>query len=404
MKPPRSLLLAVAACAAALGVAAPAAHAAPPPNDNFADATAVQLPSKTPGTTVDATKEADEPAHLSGTKAVWFTFTPAEDGAVQLDACTTEADTTMTVYTGTELKALRREASDDDTCGGVGPRVTLQVKANTKYSIAMTGYQDIGSTFTLNVQQLRQPENDAFADATRITRAGRFTGSATLATREFGEPRLKSSVQGHTVWFRYRSRRTQKVTLDTIGSNYDTVLGVFRGDLGRLKRVKVDDDGGPSTASQLSFTARRGRTYHIVIDGLGTSGDYELGLSDGSAAGVGLEVEPTEGQSLDSAITSGLRAKLSCARPCRVVLRALVSASDAQRMNLDSRTVAQIAGRLGGDDRELPAVLRLSRRARAAFEAEDQVTVTVRATLQRTSHPDRSVGQQLTLRRLPPER
>ena len=402
-------LIPLAAVVAALCAAAPAA-AAPPANDAFANATVIQAPSQTAGTTVDATREAGEPKHQAGTQSAWYTFTPAEDGAVQIDACADSSfDSVMTVYTGTELNGLSKVAGDDDSCGNA-PRVTLQVKANTKYSIAVTGFASESSTtepegtFRLNLRPIAVPANDAFADAKRIVRAGRFTGSSTLATREFGEPRLSDEAASATVWFRYRARRNQRITLDTFGSNYDTVLGVYTGDLGRLRRVASNDDTSEGTASEVTINVVRGRTYHIVIDGYGTSGDYELGLSDGSAAGVGLEVEAEEGQSLDSILNRGLRAKLSCARPCRVDLRAMVSRTTARRMGLGkNRTLARTVGRLGGDDRELPAVLRLARRVRTKVGAQNRLAITIRAELLRTRHPDRLVSDRVLLRRLPAE-
>ena len=397
-------LIPLAAVLAALCAAAPAS-AAPPANDDFANATPLQVPSQTSGTTVEATRESGEPAHQSGTKAVWYTFTPTEDGAVQVDACADSSfDAVITVYSGTALNALRREAADDDSCGGTAPRVTLQVTANTKYSVAVTGFgtgtTEASGTFRLNLRPVQVPSNDAFADARRITQAGRFVGSSTLATREFGEPRLSDEAASRTVWFRYRARRTQRITLDTIGSNYDTVLGVFTGDLGRLRRVAVNDDAGEGNSSEITLTVRRGRTYHIVIDGYGTSGDYELGLSDGSAAGVGLGVEAEEGQTLDSVLARGLRSKLSCARPCRVDLRAMVSATTARRLGLGrNRTLARVTGRLGGADRELPAVLRLSRAARRAIDSEERLSVTIRAELLRTRNPERLVSDRVVLER-----
>ena len=403
-------LIPLAAVLAALCGAAPAA-AAPPANDDFAAATVIQAPSQTAGTTVDATREAGEPRHQAGTKSVWYTFTPTEDGAVQIDACTDASfDSVITVYTGTALNALRKEASDDDSCGGTAPRVTLQVKANTKYSVAVTGFGTESSStepagaFKLNLRPITIPSNDAFANAKRIVRAGRLTGSSTLATREFGEPRLSDEAASATVWFRYRARRTQRITLDTFGSNYDTVLGVYTGDLGRLRRVASNDDTSEGNASEVTIRVVRGRTYHIVIDGYGTSGDYELGLSDGSAAGVGLAVDAEDGQTLDSVLDRGLRAKLSCARPCRVDLRAMVTRTTARRLGLGkNRTLARTVGRLGGEDRELPAVLRLARRVRTKVGAQERLGITIRAELMRTRHPNRLVSDRVELARLPAE-
>jgi hypothetical protein len=62
MMKPRSLLV-VLLVLAALGAAAGPALAAPPPNDNRADAQVVSsMPATLDGTTVEATREANEPS------------------------------------------------------------------------------------------------------------------------------------------------------------------------------------------------------------------------------------------------------------------------------------------------------------------------------------------------------
>ena len=78
-------LFVLALCAAVPATAA----AAPPPNDDFADAQALSLPSQVPGSTVDATIETGEPDpdEIGITRSIWFEWTAAADGLVKLDTC-----------------------------------------------------------------------------------------------------------------------------------------------------------------------------------------------------------------------------------------------------------------------------------------------------------------------------
>lgn len=71
--------------------------------------------------------------------------------------------------------------------------------------------------------------------------------------------------------------------LDTAGSDYDTVLGVYRGaSLDRLKLVDCNDDAAPGVdASALSFLALPGETYHVQVGGaLDAVGHLRLRVQD----------------------------------------------------------------------------------------------------------------------------
>ena len=56
--------------------------------------------------------------------------------------------------------------------------------------------------------------------------------------------------------------------INTFGSNFDTLLGVYRGaSLGGLTGVARNDDAPGSRQSQVRFRAARGTTYRIAVDG-----------------------------------------------------------------------------------------------------------------------------------------
>jgi hypothetical protein len=72
------------------GLLAPAAQAAPPPNDDRGSAQALAVPSTVRGTTVEATTEPGEPSSCAGLAAnsVWYSIAPAaaRDLVIELDA------------------------------------------------------------------------------------------------------------------------------------------------------------------------------------------------------------------------------------------------------------------------------------------------------------------------------
>jgi hypothetical protein len=69
-------------------------------------------------------------------------------------------------------------------------------------------------------------------------------------------------------------------TIDTIGSDFDTVLYVRAADCNGAE-VACDDDGAASTQSMLTITATGGQTYYIFVDGFSGTGNFMLSITDG---------------------------------------------------------------------------------------------------------------------------
>ena len=115
------------------------------------------------------------------------------------------------------------------------------------------------------------PANDNFASATTITGAsGSTSGSNVGATMEASEPKPSAqSDSGASVWYKWTAPSSGTVTLDTIGSSFDTVLAVYTGTaLTSLSEVESDDDSGNSGyTSKLTFQATSGTTYRIAVYG-----------------------------------------------------------------------------------------------------------------------------------------
>lgn len=167
----------------------------------------------------------------------------------------------------------------DDTSATPGATyyywVTAKNASSTSaFSAAVTGYRGAVG-----------PLNDNFAN--RITISGStvsVTGSNVGATKEAGEPaKLAGNAGGKSVWWTWTAPTSGKVTLDTHGSSFDTLLGVYTGtSLSSLTLIGANDDdpAGGTTTSRLVFNAVAGTTYHIQVDGYGgASGSIKLNLS-----------------------------------------------------------------------------------------------------------------------------
>ena len=75
------------------------------------------------------------------------------------------------------------------------------------------------------------PATSSFADATRLPARGGTARSRTyLSGREPGKPNHARNRGGASSWFAWTTPATRSVIIDTIGSNFDTVLAAYRGD------------------------------------------------------------------------------------------------------------------------------------------------------------------------------
>jgi hypothetical protein len=74
------------------------------------------------------------------------------------------------------------------------------------------------------------PGNDLFANApTLATDNGVVTGASYNATKETGEPNHAGNTGGKSVWWKWNASFTGVATVDTHGSGFDTLLGVYTG-------------------------------------------------------------------------------------------------------------------------------------------------------------------------------
>jgi hypothetical protein len=92
-----------------------------------------------------------------------------------------------------------------------------------------------------------------------------------LATNEGGDPNSTCSAnqQGaHTVWFKYVASTSGTTTINTFGSDYDTVLSVLTGSCGAFTPLTCNNDSptaGKPPQSEVSFSAVAGTTYFIEV-------------------------------------------------------------------------------------------------------------------------------------------
>lgn len=133
---------------------------------------------------------------------------------------------------------------------------------------------------------LSTPENDDFADRNvLIGPSGTVSGSNVEATIESGEPfELRSTVWIRSVWWTWTAPTSGTYAFDTVGSGFDTVLGVYTGNaLATLDVVgEVDDAPGLNLRSRVEFEAVSGTTYQVAVGSWSTTSSGAIVLNWGS--------------------------------------------------------------------------------------------------------------------------
>jgi len=249
----------------------------PPPNDDFRNAAAIFGASgQTSGWNVGATREVDEPIHASylAEHSAWWVWTAPADGGMIITTDGSTYDTVLAVYTGTSLGSLVKIAENDESTrvgdGQSWSEVLFEVAAGVEYYIAVDGFSgnDTGD-IVLNWERFEIPTNDDFAMAVAIADgAGMTTGWNRGFSLEPGEPSHADGTAQRSAWWRYDAAQTGKLSINTFGSSFDTVLGVYTGEsVDALKSLGANNNNNGSDKSLVRVGVFAGESYYIAVDG-----------------------------------------------------------------------------------------------------------------------------------------
>jgi serine protease len=248
-------------------------------NDYFSSA---RVLSGTSGSSYDtnssATRETGEPTTFGSTVSTkWYSYTPASSGTLTINTIGSSFDTVLGVFTGSSVSSLTNITRDDDSGGGSSSLVSLSVSSGTTYFVQVGSYfaGQVGA-ITLNwslgsASCTGSPVNDNLSCATvLIGTSGSASSSNTSATLESSEPGTDNICR--SVWYRVTPAGSGTATFSTSGSNFDTVMTLYRssssnGSYGSLDFVAESDDYFGDRTSYLSQSISSGFTYFIRIAG-----------------------------------------------------------------------------------------------------------------------------------------
>jgi hypothetical protein len=117
----------------------------PPPNDSFASAQAIPVPTSLTGSNRAATVESGEPTPSCASigRTLWYRFTPNQDGSVTITVAGSETlDASFAVYTGSSLASLSEVACREVTGRNGTEQTSVTVTGGVTYFIQLGGFSD----------------------------------------------------------------------------------------------------------------------------------------------------------------------------------------------------------------------------------------------------------------------
>jgi hypothetical protein len=112
------------------------------------------------------------------------------------------------------------------------------------------------------------PANDDFAAATILAVDGTLLGTNVDATEEPGEPDHAGNPGGASVWFEWTAAADGFLSLDTVGSDFDTLLAVYTGSsVDALTQLGSNDDFNGLQSAINNLPVSTGTVYAIAVDG-----------------------------------------------------------------------------------------------------------------------------------------
>jgi inhibitor of cysteine peptidase len=254
----------------------------PPRNDDFDNAVAIA----NPGGRIDfretvnvagASIADDDPTFpfssgaFTGESTVWYRFSTVTGGTLTLTTNGSNYNTVMGVWTGTRGALTRVRWNDNATSEVTTSRISFAASPNTTYYINVASRRTIGKNLAFRlIFTPPTPPNNAVENAIRIPYAStganytemRDIWNATTVSTDPRFPLETGATAGfRTVWYTIRPTSSGVLTVDTAGSNFDSLLGVLRGS----RVLQWNDNSGGNLTSAVSIRLAGQVTYRIMV-------------------------------------------------------------------------------------------------------------------------------------------
>ncbi|MGI8603842.1 MAG: hypothetical protein ACR2OZ_12715 [Verrucomicrobiales bacterium] len=287
----------------------------PPKNDDFAAATSLgnAASATATGDVFRASVEAGEPDaettfYPSGPgRSVWFLWTAPTTGyfTVQIDGGDTDWEPALGIYRGSSLASLividKGEPLAFEPGASTASLVTATFQAFAgqvfRIVVAAKSFTATYGSFQLVLKAAQRPENDDFAAAEDLGTDSFAVAQSSLleSTSQLNEPNhftavgINPSYSSASVWWKWTPPASGTFTLDTRGSDGDTVLVVYRAltnpaSFAALQSISFNDDihrEVSAFSSVLTFSAAAADVYYFAVSGYALSSTVRLHLAPG---------------------------------------------------------------------------------------------------------------------------
>lgn len=226
------------------------------------------------GSNRTATREPDEDTYspASGSRTLWFAWQAPYDGFTTVSASSLGAGQRVVVFKGETRDTLMVVYdSGESSTATAETRCSFQAEAGAHYRIVTASNSTEGELFNLSLEHVAA--NDLLSGAFILEgQEFEITGSNRGATAQpFETTAPHAGVgAGHSVWYRWDAPVSGSFSLNTEGSDTDTVLAVYTGDPLHPEDFTTiganDDVSGMLRWSRVDFDAVQGERYFIAID------------------------------------------------------------------------------------------------------------------------------------------
>jgi hypothetical protein len=193
------------------------------------------------------------------------------------------------------------------------------------------GAGNVETTFTVMRIFAAPPVNDDFAAPIDINEFPyTHVQNTTRATSAVDDPFCNGSKK--TVWYSFTPPADMRVEFNTFGSDYDTILSVYRGARGALIQEACNDNAGTERQSRVRFDARGGITYWVMVGGdyWSVGGRLQLNaLPAPPPLAVGLTIDNVGGVDPTTGLAT-VNGSVTCSRPVLVSISGQLKQDHAQ--------------------------------------------------------------------------
>jgi hypothetical protein len=193
---------------------------------------------------------------------------------------------------GTDIpfSGLDPVSANDDVPNAKTSRVDFQTEAGRTYQILVDGWGNNGSSVgnvVLNLALAGNTSPGAVPGADDFSRRGILSGlnvAGVANSAAFDSEAFEFIPSGskNTARWEWTAPESCEVVIDTLGSDFDTVLHLFSGrELEFLEPLASNDNAPGTTASRIVIPATKGITYQIMVNGRisGRGGNIVLNLN-----------------------------------------------------------------------------------------------------------------------------